>query len=201
MELCEDVWAPEPPSTRLTLAGADIIFNLSASDELIGKHDYLCQLLSSTSARALSGYVYASSGFGESTQDAVYGGNALIYENGKLIVQSERFSFEPQMVVSQIDYERLRSERRTNTTFVNAQRTAYKDGDIRWVDCHCITPKEFQLVREVSPTPFIPHANDITASCNEIFSIQVAGLAKRLVHTQLCVNNRVQTNFMLGETV
>ena len=132
VELCEDVWAPAPPSTRLTLAGADIIFNLSASDELIGKNTYLRQLLSQQSARTISGYVYSSSGFGESTQDVVYGGNALIYENGQLIEESERFSFEPQMVVSQIDYEKLRAERRNNTTFVNAQRTAYKNGDIRF---------------------------------------------------------------------
>ena len=183
IELCEDVWAPEPPSTKLTLAGADIIFNLSASDELIGKNAYLHQLLSQQSARTMSGYVYASSGFGESTQDVVYGGNALIYENGKCIAESERFSFEPQMVISQIDYEKLRAERRNNTTFVNAQRTGYSDNSIRFIDCHSITPDDFQLMRDVDPTPFIPQTNDMKASCEEIFNIQVAGLAKRLVHT------------------
>ena len=183
VELCEDVWAPEPPSTRLTLAGADIIFNLSASDELIGKNTYLRQLLSQQSARTLSGYVYSSSGFGESTQDVVYGGNALIYENGQLIEQSERFSFEPQMVVSQIDYEKLRAERRNNTTFVNAQRTAYNGGEVRFIECHSVTVRDFSLIRKVNPTPFIPKAEDITASCEEIFNIQVSGLAKRIVHT------------------
>lgn len=188
VELCEDVWAPEPPSTRLALAGADIIFNLSASDELIGKHDYLKQLLSQQSARTMAGYVYSSSGFGESTQDVVYGGNALIYENGVTIAASERFSFEPQMVISQIDYEKLRAERRNNTTFVNAQRNveARNDNDrdaVRFVDCHSVTPKDFVLMRKVNPTPFIPQSDDMQASCEEIFNIQVAGLAKRLVHT------------------
>ena len=185
VELCEDVWAPEPPSTKLTLAGADIIFNLSASDELIGKHTYLQQLLSQQSARTMSGYVYASSGFGESTQDVVYGANALIYENGVCIERSKRFSFEAQMVVSQIDYEKLRAERRNNTTFVNAQRTGYGSEDIRFVDCHSTSKMDadFVLMREVNPTPFIPKTNDMADSCEEIFNIQVAGLAKRLVHT------------------
>ena len=183
VELCEDVWAPEPPSTRLTLAGADIIFNLSASDELIGKHAYLKHLLAQQSARTMSGYVYASSGFGESTQDVVYGGNALVFENGRLIVKSERFSFEAQMVVTQIDYERMRAERRNNTTFVNAQRTGVKDGEIRYVDCHAVSLDDFTLMRDVNPTPFIPSDGDMKSSCEEIFNIQVAGLAKRLVHT------------------
>ena len=180
IELCEDVWAPEPPSTQLTLAGADIIFNLSASDELIGKHVYLHSLLAQQSARTMCGYVYAGCGFGESTQDVVYGGNAMIYENGKCLNDSQRFSLEPQMIVSQIDFECMRSERRNNTTFVNAQRVAR---EALHKDCHSITMKDFELIRDVNPTPFIPKENDMSASCEEIFSIQVAGLAKRLVHT------------------
>ena len=94
IEICEDVWAPAPPSNRLALAGADLIFNLSASDELIGKHAYLKSVLAQQSARTITGYIYSSSGFGESTQDVVYGGNALIYENGKLIASAERFSMK-----------------------------------------------------------------------------------------------------------
>ena len=180
IELCEDVWAPEPPSTQLTLAGADIIFNLSASDELIGKHVYLHSLLAQQSARTMCGYVYAGCGFGESTQDVVYGGNAMIYENGKCLNDSQRFSLEPQMVVSQIDFECMRGERRNNTTFVNAQRVAR---EALHKDCHSITMKDFELIRDVNPTPFIPKENDMSSSCEEIFSIQVAGLAKRLVHT------------------
>ena len=91
VEICEDVWAPIPPSNQLTMAGADIILNLSASDELIGKHAYLRSLVAQQSARTISGYVYASCGFGESTQDVVYGGNAMIFENGKLLAEGDRF--------------------------------------------------------------------------------------------------------------
>ena len=183
IELCEDVWAPEPPSTKLTLAGADIIFNLSASDELIGKNLYLRQLLAQQSARTISGYVYSGCGFGESTQDVVYGGNAYIYENGKCIAESERFSFDGQLIISQIDYEKLRSERSYNTTFVNAQRDIDRRVDLRFIDCLSVDPKDFVLMRKVNPTPFIPLTEDMSASCDEIFNIQVAGLAKRLVHT------------------
>ena len=187
VELCEDVWAPEPPSTKLTLAGADIIFNMSASDELIGKNTYLRQLLAQQSARTMSGYVYSGCGFGESTQDVVYGGNAYVYENGRCLAESERFSFEPQMVITQVDYEMLRSERCNNTTFVNAQRNVnskhHEDSFVRYIDCQTINPRDFTLLRKVNPTPFIPTSTDMSASCEEIFNIQVAGLAKRLTHT------------------
>ena len=115
VEICEDVWAPIPPSNNLTLAGADIIFNMSASDELIGKHDYLKTLLSQQSARTMCGYVYSSCGFGESTQDVVYGGNAIIYENGKLLAEGDRVSLSDQIVTTQIDVDRLRAERRKRT--------------------------------------------------------------------------------------
>ena len=122
VEICEDVWAPVPPSNHLALAGAELIFNLSASDELIGKHNYLMSVLAQQSARTITGYIYSSSGFGESTQDVVYGGNALIYENGHLLAQGKRFALENQIQVQQIDIDRLRSERRTNSTYVNAVR-------------------------------------------------------------------------------
>ncbi len=188
-EICEDVWAPAPPSNKLALAGADLIFNLSASDELIGKHNYLKSLLSQQSARTMTGYVYSSCGFGESTQDVVYGGNALIYENGVLLSQSERFSLDPQMVISQVDVEKLRSERRTNSTYVNAQRNikySVLGGqfNIRNIDADPTeNEREFVLEREVNPHPFIPTSNDMNASCEEIFNIQLMGLAKRIVHT------------------
>ncbi len=180
IEICEDAWAPATPSNNLALSAADIIFNLSASDELIGKHDYLRSLLAQQSARTISGYVYSGCGYGESTQDVVYGGNALIYENGILVKEGERFSFEPQMVISQIDVEKLRSERRTNSTYVNAQRGA----GARMVNADTITPRDFELVRDIDPHPFIPKTDDMEKSCDEIFSIQVAGLAKRIVHTK-----------------
>ena len=180
IEICEDLWSPLPPSNNLTLSGADIIVNLSASDELIGKHQYLRQLISQQSARTLSAYVYSSCGFGESTQDVVYGGNAIIAENGRMLFESERFCKEPQLGIAQIDIDRLRSERRSNTTFTLAQRTASA------VDIKTRQPEEmteFRLVRDIDPTPFIPKSDDMKHSCEEILNIQTSGLAKRLDHT------------------
>jgi NAD+ synthase (glutamine-hydrolysing) len=179
VEICEDVWAPIPPSNNLTMAGADIIVNLSASDELIGKHRYLRSLIAQQSARTMSGYVYASSGFGESTQDVVYGGNAMIFENGRLLVEGDRFSFQPQLKSAQIDVERLRTERYANSTFINAQRGAHA------VHIAAKTPigKSFELTRPVDPHPFIPSDEEMSETCEEILNIQTAGLAKRLMHT------------------
>ena len=182
VELCEDLWSPLPPSTEMTLAGADIIVNLSASDELIGKHEYLLSLVSQQSARLICGYVYSGCGFGESTQDVVYGGNALIFENGAMLAASERFITSPQLVVSQIDVERIRGERRRNTSFAHAMHGM----SLPMVKCKPSEPKQIHtssFIRKIDRHPFIPHTNDMTKSCNEIFNIQVAGLAKRLVHT------------------
>ena len=178
IEICEDVWAPIPPSNNLALAGADIIFNLSASDELIGKHRYLCSLLAQQSARTISAYVYASSGFGESTQDVVYGGNAMVFEDGSLLIDGERFSLQPQIQVAQVDVERLRMERRQNTTFINAQRHS----SARHIAAKPVAPRDFELIRQVDAHPFIPKDGDMQQGCEEILNIQVAGLAKRLYH-------------------
>ena len=180
IEICEDVWAPTPPSNHLSLAGADIIFNLSASDELIGKHEYLCQLLSQQSARTMSGYVYASCGFGESTQDVVYGGNAMIFENGHLLCEGDRFSFQPQIRIMQIDVERLRTERRSNSTFITAQ--AAECSPVIPVNCKPMASTDFELIRPIDPHPFIPDEQKMHDSCEEILNIQVAGLSKRLYH-------------------
>ena len=188
IELCEDVWSPNPPSTELALSGADVVFNLSASDELIGKHDYLVSLLKQQSARTMCGYVYSGCGYGESTQDVVYGGNALIIENGRLIARSERFSLEPQLIVSQIDIERLRAERRSNSTYANAQRALLpQDGGRTCITHETLLPQniheDWKLLREVDAHPFIPKADDMHASCEEILSIQTLGLCKRIAHT------------------
>ena len=178
VEICEDVWAPTPPSNNLALAGADIIFNLSATDELIGKHAYLKSLLAQQSARMISGYVYSSCGFGESTQDVVYGGNAIIFENGRLLEEGDRFSLQPQLKMCQIDIEALHVERRTNTTFINAQRGAAA----RIINCKQTSTREFQLIRNIDPYPFIPKSENMQESCEEILNIQVMGLVKRLYH-------------------
>lgn len=178
IEICEDVWAPTPPSNRLSLAGADIIFNLSASDELAGKHAYLRSLLAQQSARTMCGYVYAGCGFGESTQDVVYGGNALIFENGRLLCEGERFSFQPQIMDAQVDVEMLRTERRTNSTFINAQQGV----TAQVVHLKPSSSQDFRLTRTIDAHPFIPKDGDMAESCEEILNIQVAGLAKRLFH-------------------
>ena len=179
IEICEDVWAPIPPSNNLTMAGADIILNLSASDELIGKHQYLRSLVAQQSARTICGYVYSSCGFGESTQDVVYGGNAMIFENGIMLIEGNRFSFQPQLQTAQIDVERLRTERRANSTFKTAQR----NGHARRVDAKLpLEQHPFTLERAIDPHPFIPSDKDMADTCEEILNIQTAGLAKRLVH-------------------
>ena len=180
VEICEDVWAPIPPSNNLTMAGADIILNCSASNELIGKHSYLRSLVAQQSARTMSGYVYASSGFGESTQDVVYAGNAMIFENGKLLVEGDRFSFQPQLQKAQIDVERLRTERHTNSTFINAQRDAHA----LIIDAKPTQDEHpFEFTRPVDAHPFIPKDDEMKETCEEILNIQTSGLAKRLIHT------------------
>ena len=181
IEICEDVWAPTPPSNHLTLAGADLIFNLSATDELVGKHAYLKSLLAQQSARTISGYVYSSCGFGESTQDVVYGGNALIYENGTLLSEGQRFALSQQLVTAQIDVERIRYDRCNNTTFATAQFREVSETAI--VPCCPLKNfKPFHLERIIPSAPFIPEAMAMESVCEEVFHIQTMGLAKRLRH-------------------
>lgn len=183
IEICEDVWAPVPPSSELVLKGAEIIFNMSADTENISKHQYLRSLLAQQSARCLAGYVFSSCGFGESTTDVVFAGNALIYENGLLLAESERFSFSEQLVISEIDVERLRSERLVNTTFAASVR-AYGAGNVRRIQAELVNSRDLSLTRYIDPHPFVPAGGKLLDErCEEIFSIQVAGLAKRLVHT------------------
>ncbi len=183
IELCEDLWAPIPPSCELALKGAEIIFNLSASNELIGKNQYLLSLISQQSARCIAGYVYSSCGFGESTQDVVVAGNALIYENGTLIARSKRFSLDEQMVISEIDTERLLTERRHNTTFSENVRLT-SNSQHTDILCQTVNPVyDFELTRWINPHPFVPRGAALDERCEEIFSIQTSALAKRIVHT------------------
>lgn len=183
IELCEDLWAPIPPSSELALQGAEIVFNLSADDESIGKHTYLRSLLAQQSARCLAGYVFSSCGFGESTTDVVFAGNGLIYENGRLLASSQRFSLEEQLVESEIDVEYLRTERRVNTTFATCRARQLQQPAVR-VATELVNGKEFQLTRTYEAHPFVPQGAALDERCEEIFAIQVAGLAQRLVHTQ-----------------
>ena len=183
IELCEDAWAVVPPSSRLALEGAEIIFNLSASDESIGKHNYLCQLIAQQSARCIGGYVLSSCGFGESTTDVVFAGNGLIYENGQLLNRSDRFSFKPQTIISEIDVEKLRTERRMNTTFA-ACRATLSGNPFRRIATEQVNPRDIVMTRSFDPHPFVPQGPTLDERCEEIFSIQTTGLAQRLVHTQ-----------------
>ena len=182
IEICEDLWAPIPPSSSLALQGAEILFNLSADNEGIGKHNYLCSLISQQSARCIAGYVFCSCGFGESTTDVVFAGNGLIFENGSLIARSKRFSFEGQVIISEIDVEHLRTERRVNTTF-SACRAHCAPGEAARVSTEYVNSKELNLTRCFDPHPFVPQGVELNERCEEIFSIQVSGLAQRLVHT------------------
>lgn len=181
IEISEDLWAPIPTSSRLALKGAEIIFNLSADTELVGRQNYRLNLLSQQSARCISGYVFSSCGFGESTQDAVYGGSGFIFENGEMIALGERFAFTEQLIISEIDVEMLKSERRRNSLF--SSRNA---DNISAVDINCqptVLAEHATLTRTIDPHPFSPQNTFMDIRYEEIFNIQVAGLAKRILHT------------------
>ena len=182
IEICEDLWATVQPSSSLALQGAEIIFNLSADDEGIGKHNYLCSLISQQSARCISGYVFSSSGFGESTTDVVFAGNGLIYENGYLLARSERFCMEEQLIINEIDVECIRAERRVNTTFAANKANCPGKEAVR-ISTEFVNSKDLNLTRTFNPHPFVPQGSELNSRCEEIFSIQIAGLAQRLLHT------------------
>lgn len=183
IEICEDVWAPIPPSSLLALQGAEVIFNMSADNDCIGKHNYLKALLSQQSARCLAGYVFSSCGFGESTTDVVFGGNGLIYENGTLLATSKRFSFNEQLIITEIDVERLRTERQVNTTFATNQQVLGNQLQASLLALDTQQTPAIELTRHIEAHPFVPQGKALDERCEEIFAIQVAGLAKRITHT------------------
>ena len=175
-EICEDVWSPVPPSIEAVREGATVIVNCSASDETIGKATYRESLIEGQSARLIAGYIYSNAGEGESTTDLVFGGHNLIAENGTILAESKRF--ENGIIYSEIDVNRLMSERRKNTTFKTAkERTLIRvPFDIE------IT--ETELTRVFPSRPFVPSENRERAKrCEEILTIQAMGLKKRLEHT------------------
>lgn len=182
IEICEDLWVPVPPSSIMAMKGANILINLSASNEIIGKHNYLRSLIAQQSARCLAGYIYSSAGFGESSTDLVFAGNGIIAENGHILSESPRFTMESQLTISEIDVETLQNDRRINTSFMHGAREfASKKANIILFEL----PEydSMNLTRSVNPHPFIPSGNALNERCEEIFQIQVAGLAKRMVHT------------------
>lgn len=176
VEICEDLWVPEPPSGKLASAGATIICNLSASDEVIGKGEYREQLVKSQSARCVCGYIYADAGMGESTQDLIFSGHNLIAENGTIVGESKKFT--TGLTFGEIDLHRLVTERRKMNTF-NVNNAA-RDFDYAYFN---ITPKNLDLKRRFPPMPFVPdNKNDLNSRCEEILTMQATGLATRLRH-------------------
>nr|WP_291235290.1 NAD(+) synthase [Frisingicoccus sp.] len=175
-EICEDLWAPNPPSISHALAGATVMFNVSASDEITGKDAYRKELVNSQSARLICGYIYAGAGEGESTTDLVFPGHNLICENGTCLAESKRF--ETGIVYGDLDLGRLNSERRRMTTFIQNE-----DRDYVWVPFE-LEMKDIELRRFIDPNPFVPSGEqDRQKRCEEILSIQAMGLKKRLAHT------------------
>lgn len=208
IEICEDLWTPVPPSSHHALAGADIILNLSASNEVLMKHKYRHELIGQQSARTVSAYVYSSCGYGESTQDLVFSGSSMIYENGSLLAESERFMMEGTLTIADIDIEKLAVLRQKQNTFHTVSPNGTRDGQNarRYVKINvcdgCQTDFEKCLKRHVEPHPFVPGFNvsidsdsseeellkktaaisERNARCREITDIQVMGLATRLAH-------------------
>lgn len=181
IEICEDIWAVEPPSNKLALLGANIIFNLSASNEVIGKKEYRRELVKMQSAKTISGYVYCSSGVNESTSDVVFSGESMIFENGSCLTNNQRFDFESNMIFTEIDTKRLANDRRKNISFMG------NPVDLEYREIKINIPDNIEnLTREYSKTPFVPEdKKKISEICEEILNIQSYGLAKRLLHTNI----------------
>ncbi|MBR3632250.1 MAG: NAD(+) synthase [Elusimicrobiaceae bacterium] len=179
VELCEDLWVPIPPSSKAALAGANIILNLSASNELTGKHTYLEQLILQQSARCCCGYVYASAGIGESSTDLVFTGNGLIAENGAWLTRTARFVPSEQLVITEMDVEKLQAERRFRTSFAQE-----KTNPFRIIQAIAPARTKLQLTRSVAEHPFVPADGvKLAPRCEEIIQIQTHGLMQRLRHT------------------
>lgn len=188
VELCEDLWSPIPPSSRHAVAGATMLFNLSASSELAGKSDYRCRLVEQQSARCLAAYACASAGPGESTTDMVFGGHAIVAENGKILIQSSRFPTASDIVLADIDTELLMHERLASRTYGDSARRELHSISYRTVRfggrLHYGSAAHGKLYRPIDPHPFIPdNAEEREHRCQEIASIQETGLATRMKHT------------------
>lgn len=180
-ELCEDVWVPDPPSTKHALAGASIIANCSASDEMVGKDSYRRELIRQTSARLVSAYIYANAGEGESSTDLVFGGQNLIAENGSLISESDRFT--TGICCADIDLERITQERARLTTYPQVDEAVRDSYEIIPFLLGNDTAVQSWIQRYVDPRPFVPgNRDERMLRCNEIFMIQAMGLKKRLKH-------------------
>jgi NAD+ synthase (glutamine-hydrolysing) len=180
VEICEDLWAVTPPSLQMASNGANLLFNLSASNELIGKHLYREELVRTQSARCMAAYVYASAGVGESSTDTVFGGHCIISEYGSTLAQNERFSLESNLITADVDLERLSWLRLNESSFGDAKRIPTRRITLSQL------PKLTRIDRSFSPMPFVPsRTEDKTQRCDEIVQIQAHGLIKRMRHTQI----------------
>jgi len=184
IEICEDVWVPVPPSSFAALAGATVLLNLSASNITIGKANYRHQLVSNQSARCLSAYLYSAAGTGESTTDLSWDGHALIYENGSMLKESPRFSYNKEIIFGDIDLDRLIQERMRQTSFAQS-KTKYKSEilEFRKIQCTLKLPQQKPLLlnRKYERFPYVPsNADKRHQRCYEAYQIQVQGLVKRL---------------------
>ncbi|GER91233.1 NAD(+) synthase [Dictyobacter vulcani] len=185
IEICEDLWAVQPPSGDQAQAGATVLLNPSASDEVLGKAPYRLSLVQQQSARCLAAYLYAGAGPGESTTDVIFSGHAFISENGKMLAETERFHFSTQMAVADVDVQRMTHERLRNSSF-SAARPSRTYRTIQFeMPVSTRTSEQNALIRpDLTPTPFVPaDPNQRANHCQEIFQLQAIGLAKRLKHT------------------
>lgn len=179
VEICEDLWSLYPKSNDYASSGASIIFNLSASNETIGKYDFRKELIKMQSIKTISGYVYSSSGINESSTDLLFSGSSLIYENGKLLSENNRFDFNSNLIYSDIDIKRLVNDRRKNTSFISNTDKEYRN-------IYFTTSKNNLISRKYSKYPFVPSNEDKREErCKEIINIQSSALAKRLKHTNI----------------
>lgn len=180
IEICEDLWAPCPPSIALAQQGANIILNLSASNEAVTKNDYRKSLIKQQSARLFCAYAYASAGVGESTTDLVFSGACTVAENGSLLAEGQRFSLDGTMAVADIDIDKLNAMRQLQNTFTcdNSGNTVLADKELPFLD-------EAYIERNFDPNPFVPSDDrERDERCREILAIQSSGLAKRMLHTK-----------------
>ncbi|BAF69652.1 NAD(+) synthase [Nitratiruptor sp. SB155-2] len=176
LEICEDLWTLTPPSFTMAAAGANVIFNLSASDELVGKHAYRKELVKTQSARIVGAYVYASSGVGESSSDLCYSGATIIAENGSILAEGERFVFDDVVTIADIDIEKLKILRQSETSFGDADVQNFREVALSPL------PETKDVKRPYNPHPFVPPKNMREEVCHEIFSIQSSALARRVMH-------------------
>ncbi len=184
IEICEDLWAVQPPSGSMALAGASVLLNPSASDEILGKAGYRRALVQQQAARCLAAYLYAGASPGESTMDIVFSGHAFINENGHMLAETERFHFSTQIAVADIDVQRLAHERLRNSSFSSAlPDRSYRNIGFSLPAGIDATRQEGILRSDLSPTPFVPaNPTQRAEHCQEIFHLQAVGLAKRLKH-------------------